>query len=67
MRRQKEHLRKDRSLEPDGKEKLRVRFSFIKVISSVVGRIDWEGDTERATSGGGQRWRHCHPGQGFDK
>ena len=30
MRRQKEHLRKDRSLEPDGKEKLRVRLSFIK-------------------------------------
>ena len=26
----KEHLWKDRSLEPDGKEKLRVRFSFIK-------------------------------------
>ena len=62
-------LWKDRNLEPDGKEKLRVRFSFIKVTSSVVGRIDWEGDTERATSGGGQRWkmRHCHPGQGFDK
>ena len=30
MRRQKEHLRKDRSLEPDGKEKLMVRLSFIK-------------------------------------